>query len=129
METILSLKNLDKKYGKVHAVNNLSFDIQRGNVYGILGPNGSGKSTTLGIILNVVNRTSGEFSWFNGELSTHEALKKVGAIIERPNFYPYMTASQNLALICKIKGISEEKINEKLTTVNLFERRDSSRPW
>lgn len=125
METILSLKNLDKKYGKVHAVNNLSFDIQRGNVYGILGPNGSGKSTTLGIILNVVNRTSGEFSWFNGELSTHKALKKVGAIIERPNFYPYMTASQNLALICKIKGISEEKINEKLSTVNLFERRDS----
>lgn len=125
METILSLKNLDKKYGKVHAVNNLSFDIQRGNVYGILGPNGSGKSTTLGIILNVVNRTSGEFSWFNGELSTHEALKKVGAIIERPNFYPYMTASQNLALICKIKGISPTKINEKLATVNLFERRDS----
>ncbi|WP_405567470.1 ABC transporter ATP-binding protein [Polaribacter sp. Asnod6-C07] len=125
METILSLKNLDKKYGVVHAVNNLSFDIQKGNVYGILGPNGSGKSTTLGIILNVVNRTSGEFSWFDGKLSTHEALKKVGAIIERPNFYPYMTATQNLALICKIKGISTEKINEKLTTVNLFERRDS----
>ena len=125
METILSLKNLDKKYGKVHAVNNLSFDIQKGNVYGILGPNGSGKSTTLGIILNVVNRTSGEFSWFNGKLTTHEALKKVGAIIERPNFYPYMTATQNLALICKIKGISTEKIEEKLTTVNLFERRHS----
>lgn len=125
METILSLKNLDKKYGAVHAVNNLSFDIQKGNVYGILGPNGSGKSTTLGIILNVVNRTSGEFSWFDGKLSTHEALKKVGAIIERPNFYPYMTATQNLALICKIKGISTEKIDEKLTTVNLFERRNS----
>jgi len=125
LETILSLKNLDKKYGKVHAVNNLSFDIQRGNVYGILGPNGSGKSTTLGIILNVVNKTSGKFSWFNGETSTHEALKKVGAIIERPNFYPYMTANQNLALICKIKGISTEKINEKLTTVNLFDRKDS----
>ena len=125
METILSLKNLDKKYGAVHAVNNLSFDIQKGNVYGILGPNGSGKSTTLGIILNVVNRTSGDFSWFNGKLTTHEALKKVGAIIERPNFYPYMTATQNLALICKIKGISTEKIDEKLTTVNLFERRHS----
>jgi ABC-2 type transport system ATP-binding protein len=123
LETILSLKNLDKKYGAVHAVNNLSFDIQKGNVYGILGPNGSGKSTTLGIILNVVNRTSGEFSWFNGKLTTHQALKKVGAIIERPNFYPYMTATQNLALICKIKGISTEKIDEKLTTVNLFERR------
>ncbi|QXP67550.1 ABC transporter ATP-binding protein [Polaribacter sp. AHE13PA] len=125
METILSLKNLDKKYGKVHAVNNLSFDIERGNVYGILGPNGSGKSTTLGIILNVVNRTSGEFSWFDGKLTTHQALKKVGAIIERPNFYPYMTATQNLALICKIKEISTEKINEKLATVNLFDRKDS----
>ena len=125
METILSLKNLDKKYGTVHAVNKLSFDIQKGNVYGILGPNGSGKSTTLGIILNVVNRTSGEFSWFDGKLSTHEALKKVGAIIERPNFYPYMTAVQNLKLICTIKGISNDKINEKLKTVNLFERRDS----
>jgi len=125
LETILSLKNLDKKYGAVHAVNNLSFDIQKGNVYGILGPNGSGKSTTLGIILNVVNRTSGEFSWFNGNLSTHEALKKVGAIIERPNFYPYMTATQNLALICKIKGTSTEKIDEKLQIVNLYERRNS----
>ncbi len=125
METILSLKNLDKKFGAVHAVNNLSFDIQKGNVYGILGPNGSGKSTTLGIILNVVNKTSGEFSWFNGTISTHEALKKVGAIIERPNFYPYMTAAQNLKLICKIKGVAYDKIDEKLKIVNLYERRHS----
>ncbi|WP_272148581.1 ABC transporter ATP-binding protein [Tenacibaculum aiptasiae] len=125
METILSIKNLDKKYGKVHAVNNLSFDIKKGNVYGILGPNGSGKSTTLGIILNVVNRTSGEFSWFDGNLSTHDALKKVGAIIERPNFYPYMSAVQNLQLICKIKGVSHDKIEEKLKVVNLFDRKDS----
>ena len=125
METILSLKNLDKKFGRVHAVNNLSFEIQKGNVYGILGPNGSGKSTTLGIILNVVNKTSGEFSWFDGNLSTNQALKKVGAIIERPNFYPYMTAIQNLSLICKIKEISTEKIEEKLKIVNLFERRNS----
>jgi ABC-2 type transport system ATP-binding protein len=125
LETILSLKNLDKQFGPVHAVNNLSFDIQKGNVYGILGPNGSGKSTTLGIILNVVNKTSGSFSWFDGALSTHEALKKVGAIIERPNFYPYMTASQNLNLICKIKGVSPNKIDEKLKAVNLYERRNS----
>jgi len=125
LETILTLKNLDKKFGRVHAVNNLSFDIKKGNVYGILGPNGSGKSTTLGIILNVVNKTSGEFSWFNGDLSTHQALKKVGAIIERPNFYPYMTAVQNLSLICKIKGVSSEKIEEKLKIVNLYQRRNS----
>ena len=125
METILSIKNLDKKFGNIHAVNNLSFDIKKGNVYGILGPNGSGKSTTLGIILNVVNKTSGEFCWFDGNLSTHQALKKVGAIIERPNFYPYMTAIQNLKLVCKIKEIPFTKIEEKLKTVNLFERRNS----
>jgi ABC-2 type transport system ATP-binding protein len=94
-------------------------------VYGILGPNGSGKSTTLGIILNVVNKTSGEFSWFDGNLTTHKALKKVGAIIERPNFYPYMTANQNLKLICKIKGISDDKIDDTLKTVNLHERKNS----
>ncbi|WP_456422561.1 ABC transporter ATP-binding protein [Lutibacter sp.] len=125
METVISLRNLNKKFGNIHAVNNLSFDIQKGNVYGILGPNGSGKSTTLGIILNVVNKTSGSFSWFDGSLSTHQALKKVGAIIERPNFYPYMTAIQNLKLVCKIKEIPFSKIEEKLKAVNLYERKNS----
>jgi len=125
LETILSLKNLDKKFGRIHAVNDLSFDIQKGNVYGILGPNGSGKSTTLGIILNVVNRTSGEFSWFGGTTSTHDALKKVGAIIERPNFYPYMSAKENLKLVCRIKEITYDKIDERLKSVNLYERRNS----
>lgn len=125
METILSTINLNKKYGQVHAVKNLSFDIEKGKIYGLLGPNGSGKSTTLGIILNVINKNSGEFSWFDNSLSTHEALKKVGAIIERPNFYPYMTAVQNLKLICKIKEVSYDNIEEKLQLVNLLERKDS----
>jgi ABC-2 type transport system ATP-binding protein len=125
LETILSLKNLHKKFGRIHAVNDLSFDIQKGNVYGILGPNGSGKSTTLGIILNVVNKTSGSFSWFDGGMSTHRALKKVGAIIERPNFYPYMSAFENLKLVCMIKEIPFDKIDQKLKDVNLFERRNS----
>lgn len=125
METILQLNHLHKKFGSIHAVNDLSFSIEKGNVYGILGPNGSGKSTTLGIVLNVVNATSGDFNWFDGTINTHEALKKVGAIIERPNFYPYMSATQNLQLVCKIKGISVDKIDEKLEAVNLFERKDS----
>ncbi|WP_370214158.1 ABC transporter ATP-binding protein [Mesoflavibacter profundi] len=125
MSTILTITNLTKTYGKLTAVNNLSFTINKGNVYGILGPNGSGKSTTLGIALNVVNKTSGEFKWFNGNLSTHEALKKVGAIIERPNFYPYMTAYKNLKLVCKIKDIPEQKIDEKLELVGLLERKHS----
>ena len=94
METILTVNHLTKKFGYLTAVNDLSFTIEKGNVYGILGPNGSGKSTTLGIILNVVNRTSGEFSWFDGSTTTHDALKKVGAIIERPNFYPYIPSEQ-----------------------------------
>ncbi len=125
MENILSIKNLHKKYNSVHAVNNVSLDIQKGNVYGILGPNGSGKSTTLGIVLNVVNKTSGEYSWFGGTMQTHEALKKVGAIIERPNFYPYMTARENLELVCKIKNINYSKVHEKLELVGLLERENS----
>ena len=125
METILTVNNLSKNFGAVKAVRDLSFTIEKGNVYGILGPNGSGKSTTLGIILNVVNRSAGDFSWFDGTISTHEALKKVGAIIERPNFYPYMTAVQNLSLVCKIKGVSDDKIEEKLEVVGLLDRKDS----
>ena len=124
-ETILSIKNLNKRYGALQALKNVSFDIHKGNVYGILGPNGSGKSTTLGIVLNVVNKTSGEYSWFGGTMETHQALKKVGAIIERPNFYPYMTAKENLELVCKIKGINYAKVNEKLELVGLTDRQNS----
>ena len=125
LETILSIKNLNKRYGALQALKNVSFDIHKGNVYGILGPNGSGKSTTLGIVLNVVNKTSGEYSWFGGTMETHQALKKVGAIIERPNFYPYMTAKENLELVCKIKGINYAKVNEKLELVGLTDRQNS----
>ncbi|MDC0341639.1 ABC transporter ATP-binding protein [Flavobacteriaceae bacterium] len=126
METILTIENLTKKFGKLTAVDNLSFSIEKGNVYGILGPNGSGKSTTLGIVLNVVNKTSGNFSWFGGDVSTHNALKKVGAIIERPNFYPYMTAKQNLDLVCKIKGVATTQVQKTLDTVGLLDRQDDT---
>ncbi|MDA7706998.1 MAG: ATP-binding cassette domain-containing protein [Flavobacteriaceae bacterium] len=125
MNSILKISNLTKKYGLLTAVSDLSFDIEKGSVYGILGPNGSGKSTTLGIVLNVVNKTDGDFSWFGGSLTTHQALKKVGAIIERPNFYPYMTAYQNLKLVCKIKGVSYDSIEKTLETVGLDDRKHS----
>ena len=125
METILKITNLNKIFNRrLHAVKNVSFEIKKGNVYGILGPNGSGKSTTLGIVLNVVNKTSGEFEWFEGKSTTHEALKKVGAIIERPNFYPYMTARENLELVCKIKETPFSKVEEKLELVGLLERKN-----
>jgi len=125
LETILKISNLNKIFNKhLHAVKNVSFEIKKGNVYGILGPNGSGKSTTLGIVLNVVNKTSGDFEWFGGKVATHDALKKVGAIIERPNFYPYMTAKENLELVCKIKGTPFSKVDEKLELVGLLERKN-----
>jgi ABC-2 type transport system ATP-binding protein len=125
LKTILAVENLTKKFGPITAVKDLSFSIEKGNVYGILGPNGSGKSTTLGIVLNVVNKTAGNFSWFDGSLSTHEALKRVGAIIERPNFYPYMSAIKNLRLVCRIKDVSTARIQEKLELVGLWDRRNS----
>jgi len=125
LETILKISNLNKIFNKhLHAVKNVSFEIKKGNVYGILGPNGSGKSTTLGIVLNVVNKTSGDFEWFGGKVATHDALKKVGAIIERPNFYPYMTAKENLELVCKIKVTPFSKVDEKLELVGLLERKN-----
>ena len=124
-KTLLQLDQLSKHYGKLKAVDQLSISIKKGNIYGLLGPNGSGKSTTLGMILNVINPTSGSFQWYEGTHTTHQALKKIGAIIERPNFYPYMTALQNLTLICKIKQCSTENIQEKLELVGLWDRRHS----
>ena len=124
MSIILKIESLNKKFGSLHAVKDLSITITKGNVYGVLGPNGSGKSTTLGMILNVVNKTSGSYEWFGGKYQTHEALKKVGAIIEHPNFYPYMTAYQNLKLVCRIKGTPIAKIEEKLALVNLLDRKN-----
>ena len=125
-EILLKIENISKYYGSIKAVDKLSITIKKGNIYGLLGPNGSGKSTTLGMILNVVNPSEGSFEWFEGKLNNHQALKKIGAIIERPNFYPYMTAIQNLKLICQIKKCSYNSITEKLELVRLWDRRNSS---
>ena len=124
MENVLSINNLDKRYGKIHAVNNLSFDIEKGSVYGILGPNGSGKTTTLGIILSVISANSGSYSWFGGPPSK-ESRKRIGAILEHPIFYPYLSAERNLQIICDIKGASYVEIEDVLKTVELLERKDS----
>ena len=125
MNTVLHLENISKSFGYLKAVENLSFEIKKGNIYGLLGPNGSGKSTTLGMVLNVVNKSAGNYSWFDGNIDTHQALKKVGAIIEHPNFYPYMSAYQNLKLVCRIKGVSCAAIEKVLETVGLWDRKDS----
>jgi len=126
LETILKVQQLTKRFGPLHAVNQLTFEIQKGNVYGLLGPNGSGKSTTLGMLLNVVNPTSGGYSWFSNQLSTIEALKRIGAIIESPNFYPAMSALDNLKLVAKIKEIPLPDYEAKLRLVELWDRKDEA---
>ena len=123
-EKILNLEKLSKSYGKLKAVDDLSFSIEKGNIYGILGPNGSGKSTTLGMVLNVVNPSSGNFKWFESDMPTHDALKKIGAIIENPNFYPNMSAYENLKLVCKIKELDPATIEDKLEVVGLQDRKN-----
>lgn len=123
MDSVLSIKNLTKHYGRVKAVNNLSLEVERGNVFGILGPNGSGKTTTLGILLDVINKTSGAFSWF-GEPPTKAVRKRIGAILETPIFYPYLSAEKNLEIVAEIKGAPKENIGPVLKRVELFDRKD-----
>ncbi|MCT3805867.1 ABC transporter ATP-binding protein [Elizabethkingia anophelis] len=123
MEKVLSVRNLTKKF-KRSVVNNISFDVEQGNVYGLLGPNGSGKSTTFGMLLTTINPTSGEWYWFGKKGTTTETLKKIGAIIEQPNFYPYLSAAKNLKIVAEIKGTPYSEIDKVLSTVGLLERKD-----
>ncbi len=123
MNTILEITNLNKKYGHIQAVNNLNLNIKEGTVFGLLGPNGSGKTTTLGMLLGVTKPQSGSYKWF-GENPSAESRKKIGAILEHPIFYPYMSAVENLKVVCQIKGIAYAEIDKALKKVNLFERKD-----
>jgi ABC-type multidrug transport system ATPase subunit len=123
LETVLSIKNLSKRFGKVQAVNGLSLEIQKGQVFGMLGPNGSGKTTTLGMLMGVVNPTEGEFSWFS-QKPGNEIRKKIGAVLEHPIFYPYLTGQKNLELNAMIKQCPTENIPKVLDLVELTDRRD-----
>lgn len=125
-DTVLKIEGLSKNYGKIQALSNLSLEVKSGMVYGILGPNGSGKTTTLGILLGVLNQTSGSFSWFGNGMKD-ENRKRIGALLETPNFYPYLDAIQNLKIVGKIKGVHnvDERIDIVLDQVNLLERKKS----
>jgi len=121
---VLSINNLFKQYGSLHALSGVSFGIEEGSVFGILGPNGSGKTTTLGIVLGVINSSGGTYSWFDNKLAGNPR-KKVGAILETPNFYHYLSAYRNLQIAADIKGIDYTNIEKTLKLVNLYERKDS----
>lgn len=123
MSTILNIQSLSKSYGKVKALQQLDMTIERGQVHGILGPNGSGKTTTLGIILGVLNADSGNFDWF-GNPVLHRNLQRIGAILETPNFYPYLSAVKNLEIVRTIKDVDKSRIDQVLEQVNLAERKN-----
>jgi ABC-2 type transport system ATP-binding protein len=121
LQIVLEIDGISKRYGKVQALKPYKLQIPKGTTFGILGPNGSGKTTTLGIILGILSTDSGGFTWFDGQ-SVNSAKKRIGALLETPNFYPYMTAYQNLKLVAKIKELQNPNIDAVLKTVNLHER-------
>jgi ABC-type multidrug transport system ATPase subunit len=123
LETVLSIKGLTKNFGRLCAVNNMNLEVKGGQVFGMLGPNGSGKTTTLGMLMGVINPTSGNYSWFGRE-PNHELRKKIGAVLEHPIFYPYLSGQKNLELNAKIKQCSTENISKVLELVELKDRRD-----
>jgi len=121
---ILRIENLTKNYGSVKALNNVSFAVPPKTVFGILGPNGSGKTTLLGIVMDILKVSSGSYKWA-GEDTPEGLRKKIGTLLETPNFYHYLSAETNLKIAAKIKGHGEADIDKVLQTVNLYERRRS----
>ena len=123
----VSFQQVSKTYptsrGDLHALQSVSFDIEPGEFFGLLGPNGSGKSTTFGMLLSTINPTSGDWYWFGKKGTDPDTLKKIGAIIEQPNFYPYLSAETNLKIVAEIKGTPYHRIDEVLQTVGLLERK------
>jgi ABC-type multidrug transport system ATPase subunit len=121
---ILTVENITKDYGKIKALKGVSFSVPQGCVFGILGPNGSGKTTLLGIVMNVLKATSGSYQLFD-EPANDDHRKKIGTLLETPNFYHYLSAVQNLKITAAIKGLGENDIEHVLQTVDLLKRKDS----
>ena len=125
MCSVLSLSNITKYYGAVQALKDVSFAVPQSSVFGILGPNGSGKTTLLSIILDVLKANNGDFMWFDQRGSPKQR-RKIGSLLETPNFYHYLSGIDNLKITQSISGRgTKEDIDEVLKKVNLHERRNS----
>lgn len=122
---ILRTEGLSKRYGRIQAVSDMDLRVYDSEVYSFLGPNGSGKSTTVGMILGLVRPTRGRALVFGSDMATHpwRALRKIGAVIEAPAFYPYLSGYNNLkALAITLGGITNARIDEMLELVGLRDR-------
>lgn len=123
METVLQIDGVSKSYKKVKALQNVSLSIPKGSVFGILGPNGSGKTTMMSIVLDVLGADTGTYSWFN-QPPTASARKRIGSLLETPNFYHYLSAVDNLKITSAISGRgNDQDIDEVLEIVKLTERK------
>ncbi len=124
METVLSIRNISKRYGKIQAVDDLNLEVMKGQVFGLLGPNGSGKTTTLSVILELIRPGSGDFQWF-GQPPSKASRKRIGSVIESPNFFPYLSPVNNLKIVADIKDLGYDDIGRVLNLTGLYERRNS----
>ena len=126
MTSIISVRHLSKQYGNIQAVNDLSFTVNEGDVYGFLGQNGAGKSTTIRMLLTLIAPTAGEINIFNKKLGTHrsEILRNIGAVIEKPDLYKYLNAYDNLSIFAKMSGIkvTRQLLMNQLQMVGLADR-------
>lgn len=124
MESVLAVNSLSKNFGSIKAIQNISFNIKKGQVIGLLGPNGSGKTTTLSIVIGIKKASHGSFSWFNlPEGKT--ANTRIGSLIEVPYFYPYLSLDRNLQIAAKVKEVNPNQIPEILRMVDLNKRANS----
>lgn len=127
MSVVLSINDLSKTYGVVKALNGVSFDVPEGSVFGILGPNGSGKTTLLGIVMDVLRANKGNYLWFGKPGGSPDQRKKIGSLLETPNFYSYLSGTDNLKITQAISGRgTRADIDTVLRKVNLYDRRWSS---
>ena len=126
MQEIIKVEGLTKKFNHITAVDNLSFTVNEGDVYGFLGQNGAGKSTTMRMLLTLIAPTHGNIEVFGMNLKTQriEILKQVGAVIEKPDVYKYLSAYDNLQLFAKLSGgkITKQQILHQLDVVGLASR-------
>jgi ABC-type multidrug transport system ATPase subunit len=129
MTEIIQVNSLSKRFTEIKAVNDLSFSVQKGEVYGFLGQNGAGKSTTIRMLLTLVAPTHGSIHIFGKDIQAHrkEILQRVGAIIEKPDLYKYLTALQNIQIIAKLSGVhpTQKQLMQQLEKVGIGERANS----